>query len=147
MDSGTMDEIMKNNSGVSAMISSMETAMSTRALEETARTIARLASSPKNVPQLIESGALTQIGRVLKSKSSAAQIEMKASMILALDRICAASPQSLAVMLKDPAVFSSLIETLAANPTHPTLCKASLDLFSRLAIPKNMSPPPPLFVR
>ncbi len=114
------------------MIGSMETSMSARALEETGRTIARLASSTKNVPQLIESGALSQIGKVLQSQGG--NLDMQASMVLALDRIASANPLSLDTVFKDPAAVACMVANLTANPAHVALSKASVDLISRFTV-------------
>lgn len=139
MDSNSMDEIMKSD-GVSTMISSMETAMSGRALEETARTIARLASSPKHVPQLLESGALSQICKILTSPTSSvsSNLDMQASMSLAINRIAVAAPSALDEIANNPAVIAALVSTLAKNPSHAALTRSTLELFGRFT-PEQLS--------
>ena len=66
----------------------MENAQTQRALEETARTLARLASSPKNIESLVESGTLTTMCGLLEKNADSLSSDMIASMITALTRIC-----------------------------------------------------------
>jgi hypothetical protein len=143
MDASNVDEIMKVQGGVASLVGSMETAKSSRMLEETARTVARLAASPKNVPMLIESGALNQICNVIKNGNS--NPDMQASMVVALNRIAQSQgPQALhAICVEDPKVVEKLAETLKKTSDRVALAgvdgvpggsnqmKATLELFGR----------------
>ena len=134
MDTGSMDEIMKSG-GVATMIGNMEGALTARALEETARTIARLAASPKNVPQLMQSGAVGNICKVLLggAPSVAGNLDMQASMVVALNRIAAAQPTSLDQMVEQHGdVLAGMVQNLTANPSHHGLSRAYIELFGRL---------------
>jgi len=141
MDAANVDDIMASG-GVSAMIGSMEAKSSTRALEETARTVARLASTPKNIPKLVEMGAVGQICSVITSSHFISQLEMQTSMVSALNRVVSSAPQQLNDVVASSGsvgngsaasvVIPSLLTTLTANPTHVPFAKASLDLLSKV---------------
>jgi len=141
LDAANVDDIMASG-GVSAMISSMEVKSSTRALEETARTVARLASTPKNIPKLVEMGAVGQICSVITALHFGAQLEMQTSMVSALNRVVSISPEQLNTVITSSGsvgsgtaasvVIPSLLTTLTANPTHVPFAKASLDFLGKM---------------
>lgn len=132
MDSSSMDEIMKSG-GVNAMIGAMESKMSRRALEETALTVARLASSPKNIPQLIESGALDQICKILANPDNLeTNPDMVTSLVVALNRICAFAPTAVETVVA-AGVVPCLLQAVSMHEENQALARSVLELLGRLS--------------
>ena len=137
MDSSSMDEIMKSG-GVSSMIGAMESQMSRRALEETARTVARLASSPKNIPELVAGGALGQICKILTSDQlgnasddNDLAADVVASMVVALNRICAVVPSAVATVV-EAGGMPRLCAAVQLHSDDKGLVRPVLEFFGRL---------------
>ena len=121
IDKNGSDDIMSLG-GCAAMLDCLDNAISSKALESTAKAIARLAGNPRNVKDLVDCGAIALL--VASLQNSYASSESKAQAIDALAKVSGSPGFTQSTV--DAGAIEGVVAALAKDPGHSGLATASL---------------------
>lgn len=133
VDSDLSEEIT-DAGGVAAVVNTFESKISARAKEEIVRMIMRLATSAKNLDEILASGALPQLVAILAKTET--PVELKGLVLHALNKISAQARTVAHVVRCDNAIRAAL-SALERHSSHRSVARQGLAFVEALVREKT----------